>query len=53
MTFEEWLEYGKANKWCSQPDCWTHSAMEMTDEEYAAFDDGDDLCILAVRIYVP
>jgi len=51
MTQHEWLEMGIANGWCSRDFCYTHDSPEMTDAEYAEWEDGNDPCIHCVRLY--
>lgn len=51
MTFEEWLEHGQLEGWISDPHCQTHDGTRMTEEEDEQFNDGDDPCIIVVRIW--
>jgi hypothetical protein len=47
----EWLRYGIDAGFCTQPTCAHHDGTPMTDEEIAAFEDGDDSCIYIVRLW--
>ena len=47
----DWIDYGVKEGWCSQPVCDTHDGMPMSDEEYKEWDDGEDPCIPALRLY--
>ena len=47
----DWIDYGVKKGWCSQPVCDTHDGMPMSDEEYKEWDDGEDPCIPALRLY--
>ncbi len=51
MTFEEWLKVGRENKWISEPVCETHDGLPLTQTELDAWDEGDDPCIHALRLY--
>ena len=50
MTFEEWLAYGVANKFCSEQVCDTHAGYPVTETELQLFEDGTDLCVHVVRL---
>lgn len=52
MTFAEWLAFGIENGWASQGVCQTHEGVPMTEEEEAAWDEGNDPCIPVVRIFL-
>lgn len=49
-AFWRWYEKGLNNGWCSEMVCDTHDGLPMTDEEMQAWEDGEDPCIVAVRI---
>lgn len=51
MTFDEWLEIGLRNGYCSPTVCSTHDALPMTEEEDAEWEDGGDPCCHVVRLY--
>jgi hypothetical protein len=51
MTFEEWLEIGKQNKWASDPICDSHDTYPVTKEEVELYDDGERPCIDIIRLY--
>jgi hypothetical protein len=53
MTFDEWLEYGFANGFCSRQYCSTHAGDLMTETEELIFEDGYDCCIHVVRLGTP
>jgi len=53
MTFEEWLEYGIKNDYCSPQFCNIHHGGPMTDREVALFEEGSDPCLMAVRLGCP
>lgn len=48
-----WLNKGIKRGYCSRPVCDTHDGLPMYEEEVDAWDEGDDLCIPAVRLYRP
>lgn len=50
LTFEEWLEFGFGKGWVSAPYCGTHEGPELTKEEEAEFDKGEDPCIVEMRL---
>ncbi|HET7110205.1 MAG TPA: hypothetical protein VFI41_04995 [Gemmatimonadales bacterium] len=49
--FAAWLEFGAKQGWCSEPFCTTHGLQPQTPEEEAAWDEGDDPCAHAVRLW--
>ena len=52
MTFEEWLELGKTNKWVSSPACHQHVGFNLTERETEMLDkDEDAVCIKVMRVY--
>lgn len=51
MTYEEWLQYGIEKEWCSPVVCDTHEGIPVNEVELGNFDDGEDPCIFAVRIW--
>ena len=50
MTFEEWLDYGQKQNWCSQIVCDTHEGIPMSSVELSEFEITDP-CIHALRVY--
>lgn len=50
MDFDEWLELGIANKWCTDFFCWTHESPPMDEEEMDNFEPGDGPCVTCVRL---
>lgn len=48
--FWAWLNTGLENGWCSEMYCDTHEGIPMDDEELAARLNGDDVCMIGVRI---
>lgn len=51
MDFYEWLEIGVSNKWVSEPYCDTHDGGPLTDEEAQDLDQGNDPCMVAMRVW--
>ena len=51
MTLAEWINYGKAQGFCSDPVCDTHDGLPYTEEEISEFDAQGDPCVNVVRIY--
>lgn len=51
MKLHDWIAIGREHGFCSAVTCETHDGIPMSDKEYAQFDNGDDPCVLAVRIY--
>lgn len=50
MTFEEWLEFGIKNGYCSEQFCDTHDGPPMHESEEKAWEDGGDPCMHMVRL---
>jgi hypothetical protein len=50
MTFQEWLQMGIQEGYCSQPVCATHDGLPSTEEEDAQWEEGADPCVPAVRL---
>ncbi len=53
MTFEEWLEYGIKNDYCSAQFCDIHNGGPMTDSEVELFEKNADPCLMMVRLGCP
>lgn len=51
MTFEEWLQHGIAAGWVSGPACAMHDGVPSTPAEDALLDDGDDPCMVVLRLW--
>lgn len=55
MDFDEWVAYGRKQKWIGQDFCWVHDGPRLTVEEQEVESDEklgiDCLCIHAVRLY--
>ena len=49
--FWAWLDFGVSNGWCSQSVCETHDGLPWTEEETVEWEDGNDFCVPAVRLY--
>lgn len=49
--YQEWLSKGIEQGWISDAYCTTHDGPPMTDEEYAEFDQDNDPCIFALRVW--
>jgi len=49
-SFDEWLAFGRANKWVSGSVCSTHDSIPVTPDEDAEFEDGDP-CVHVLRLY--
>lgn len=50
-TFVEWLAFGVEQEWVSEPVCQTHEGVPVTVTEAAEQEEGDDPCIVALRIW--
>jgi hypothetical protein len=51
MTFDEWLQYGYKNNFCSPPVCEIHDGLPTTATEDEQFSEGEDPCIYILRLY--
>lgn len=51
--FHKWYSDGVTKGWISPMYCETHDGSPLTDVEMDDLDDGWDICITAVRIYLP
>ena len=52
MKQDEWIEIGVKMGWCSPPICETHDGTPMSSEEVDQYENGDDVCIHILRLYV-
>jgi hypothetical protein len=53
MDYNEWLEFGIQNGFCSLPFCETHDGIPMHETEERAWDEGGDPCHVAIRLGTP
>jgi hypothetical protein len=51
MDYFDWRDYGISKGWISEPNCYTHDGVAMTEEEEAEFNEGGDPCIPMFRIW--
>lgn len=49
--FETWIIKGIEHGWVSDVVCETHDGLPWTDEEMLEWEDGNDFCVPAVRVY--
>jgi hypothetical protein len=49
--FNNWLNTGINRGWCSQSVCETHDGLPWTEEEASEWQDGNDFCVPAVRLW--
>ena len=47
-----WVADGIDKGYCSEGFCWTHDAPELIDCEVEQFDEGEDPCVPAIRVFV-
>ncbi len=52
MTLKEWVIYGMDRGFCSDSVCSTHDGIPNTAAEEAEWEEGNDPCIPAVRIWI-
>ena len=50
MTFEEWLQYGIKQGYCTEQYCSTHDVGPMSEEEQQEWETGGDPCQHVVRL---
>jgi hypothetical protein len=53
MSFDEWLQYGIDNDYCSPQFCNTHDGGPMLEAEHDIWDKGLDPCVHMVRLGCP
>jgi hypothetical protein len=53
LTFDEWLEHGLSNGYCTEQFCDTHDGIPVTESEDRLFEEGYDPCIHLVRLGNP
>jgi hypothetical protein len=51
VTFAEWVTYGRTRGWISEIICATHEGLPSTKDEIADWEEGDDPCEHAVRVW--
>lgn len=51
MNLADWIAIGREHGFCSMIACDTHEGVPQSAEERDAWEQGDDPCILVVRIY--
>jgi hypothetical protein len=51
LDFQEWIEHGVANGWISEPVCYHHDMLPVTDIEAEQLDEGDDPCLNVIRVW--
>lgn len=50
-TRDNWLSYGYEMGWISQPVCYWHDMVPLSEEEEAILEEDDELCALVMRFY--
>ena len=53
LTFQQWLQYGVRNNYCSEQFCDTHDGPPMHESEELAREEGEDPCMHMVRLGQP
>lgn len=51
LDLREWVDYGIAQGWISEPTCYNHDILPMNDSEAEMMDDGDDPCLQIIRLW--
>lgn len=51
LDLREWLDYGIAQGWISEPTCYHHDPLPMTEQEVLEMEEWDDICLNVVRIW--
>jgi hypothetical protein len=51
LSLAEWLTYGRGRGWISPIVCETHNGIDISAAEAEQFDNGNDICIFAMRFY--
>lgn len=51
MDIWEWIEYGCAQGWCSEPVCATHDGIPDTPDEAGEWEAGADPCQHVLRLW--
>lgn len=50
-AFWDWYEQGVREGWCSESVCETHDGLPWSEQESEQWQDGNDFCVPAVRLY--
>lgn len=50
-TLEEWVAFGAAKGWVTLPFCGTHDGVPMMKAEWKAVAQGEDPCVLMIRVW--
>jgi hypothetical protein len=50
MTFDEWLQHGLDNKFCSEVFCLYHDGVPLSPEEEDELEEYGELCVSTVRL---
>ena len=50
-AFWKWYEEGVSRGWCSESVCETHEGLPWSEDECNEWQDGNDFCVPAVRLY--
>jgi hypothetical protein len=50
MTYEDWVQTGVDRGWIHTPVCATHDGIPRTEAEAEALEDGDDPCMIVLRV---
>lgn len=53
LDFDQWLDYGRVNGFCSEQFCNTHDGPPLSVSEIDAWDEGYDPCAHMVRLGTP
>ncbi len=51
LDLREWLDYGIVQGWISEPNCFHHDLLPVTQEEEDEIEDGGDPCINVIRLW--
>ena len=51
LDLREWIEYGIAQGWVTEPTCYNHDQLPVTVEEAADMEEGGDPCINVMRLW--
>lgn len=54
-AYQQWLQTGIDNHWCSEPVCYSHDSIELTDDEQRELAENDHdldvICPAVVRLW--
>jgi len=53
VNFDEWLQHGIDNGFCSEQVCETHEGVPLTETEADLMENGTDVCLHVVRLGSP